>query len=235
MIIGIDVYHNPDRRHSSRLAFVASINAYFTKYFSTSREQRDELGDTLSMCLVKSLESYHNNNDCLPERIIVYRDGVGDGRFNMVLEHEIPQFQKAFSHFGANYNPKFTWINVSKRINTRILGIGPNNCAENPPPGTVVDHTITEKSNYTNFFLVSQKVGEGTVSPTHYTVLYDNADTSADHVQRLTYKLTHMYYNWPGAIRVPAMCQYAHKLAGLIGQYVKKDHHESLNENLFFI
>ena len=28
-----------------------------------------------------------------------------------------------------------------------------------------------------------------------------------------SYKLTHMYFNWPGTIRVPAPCQYAHKLA----------------------
>ena len=28
-----------------------------------------------------------------------------------------------------------------------------------------------------------------------------------------SYKLTHMYYNWPGTVRVPAPCQYAHKLA----------------------
>lgn len=26
-------------------------------------------------------------------------------------------------------------------------------------------------------------------------------------ISRFTYKLTHMYYNWPGTIRVPAPCQ----------------------------
>ena len=30
---------------------------------------------------------------------------------------------------------------------------------------------------------------------------------------QISYKLTHMYYNWPGTVRVPAPCQYAHKLA----------------------
>ena len=28
-----------------------------------------------------------------------------------------------------------------------------------------------------------------------------------------SYKLTHMYYNWPGTVRVPAPCQYAHKVS----------------------
>ena len=35
--------------------------------------------------------------------------------------------------------------------------------------------------------------------------------------KRLAYKLTHLYFNWPGTVRVPAPCQYAHKLGiGLI-------------------
>ena len=39
-----------------------------------------------------------------------------------------------------------------------------------------------------------------------------------DHLQKLTYKLCHLYYNWPRTVRVPAPCQYAHKLAFLVGE-----------------
>ena len=34
----------------------------------------------------------------------------------------------------------------------------------------------------------------------------------AEKLQRLTYKLCHLYFNWPGTVRVPAPCQYAHKV-----------------------
>ena len=37
-----------------------------------------------------------------------------------------------------------------------------------------------------------------------------------DQLQKLTYKLTHLYYNWPGTVRVPAVCQYAHKVSSVI-------------------
>ena len=37
----------------------------------------------------------------------------------------------------------------------------------NPGPGTIVDHTITKKTIY-DFFLVPQKVGQGTVTPSHF-------------------------------------------------------------------
>lgn len=47
-----------------------------------------------------------------------------------------------------------------------------------------------------DFYLVSQSVRQGTVSPTHYNVIYDGVGLQADHMQRLSYKLTHMYFNW---------------------------------------
>ena len=46
----------------------------------------------------------------------------------------------------------------------------------------------------------------------HYNIIYDTTKLGADKFQRLSYKLTHLYFNWPGTVRVPAPCQYAHKL-----------------------
>ena len=55
---------------------------------------------------------------------------------------------------------------------------------DNPPPGTVLDHTVT-KRNWYDFFLVSQHVGQGTVSPTHYVVIQDSLGLPVDAVQRI--------------------------------------------------
>jgi aubergine-like protein len=53
---------------------------------------------------VGALEKYHEVNGCLPERIIVYRDGVGDGQLLSVAEHELPQMLDAFKKAGGqNY------------------------------------------------------------------------------------------------------------------------------------
>ncbi|RWS21128.1 Argonaute 3-like protein [Leptotrombidium deliense] len=46
----------------------------------------------------------------------------------------------------------------------------------------------------------------------------------------LAYKMTHMYWNWPGTIRVPAPCQYAHKLAFLTGTALGKEPHVRLSD-----
>lgn len=47
----------------------------------------------------------------------------------------------------------------------------------------------------------------GTVTPSHYVVIENECNLSADILQQLSYKLTYQYYNWPGSIRVPAPCQ----------------------------
>ena len=124
-------------------------------------------------------------------------------------------------------------IIVKKRIHQRFF-IRNGHTYNNPKPGTIVDTGVT-KNEWFDFFLVSQSVRQGTVSPTHYNVIYDTIGVGADQLQKLTYKLCHLYYNWAGTIRVPAPCQYAHKLAYLVGQNIKKDPNPSLTNRLFFL
>jgi len=50
-----------------------------------------------------ALKKYHEINQALPDRIVVYRDGVGDGQLPLVVEHEVPQFHEAFRNVGNNY------------------------------------------------------------------------------------------------------------------------------------
>lgn len=47
-----------------------------------------------------ALTKFHERNNRLPETVIVYRDGVGDGQLDMVLEQEITQFKAAFEKIG---------------------------------------------------------------------------------------------------------------------------------------
>jgi len=112
--------------------------------------------------------------------------------------------------------PKLLFIVVTKRGNARILSRLGNDYG-NPPPGTVVDDTITLPERY-DFFLVAQEARNGqTVSPTAYNVIHDEILKSPAEVQALTFRMCHMYYNWSGTVAVPAVCQYVHKLAYLTG------------------
>ncbi|CAF4140900.1 unnamed protein product [Rotaria sp. Silwood2] len=223
MVIGMDSYHDSKRRGASVGAFVASTNPTLTKFYSRVIYQRtaQELMDGLAVCMKDALKEYYQNNNCLPEKIVLYRDGVSDGQLAIVAEHELPQIIETFPKIMSGYEPKLAVIIVKKRGNARFFQQEGRNI-QNPQPGTIIDHTVTSAEWY-DFYLISQCARQGTVAPTHYNVIWDRTNFKVDHMQRLTYKLCHLYYNWPGTIRVPAVCQYAHKLAFLVGQSLHQD------------
>ena len=54
---------------------------------------------------------------------------------------------------------------------------------------------------------------QGCVLPTHFNVPLNESVLTKFEIQSLTYALCHFYFNWAGSIKVPAPCQYAHKIA----------------------
>ncbi|XP_033618288.1 piwi-like protein 3 isoform X2 [Fukomys damarensis] len=231
MFIGIDCFHDIINRQKSIAGFVASTNEELTKWCSQCvfQEPGQELVDGLSSCLEAALDSWFRNVQEQPDSVVVYRDGVGDGQLQALLDHEIPQLVNLL----RKRQVKLTFIVVKKRINTRFFV----ECQEhlyNPPSGTVIDAALTREEWY-DFYIVSQFSKHGTVTPTHYNVIYDTVCLDPDTVQRLTYKLCHMYYNFPGIIRVPAPCHYAHKLAYFVGQNIQQEPHNSLSDCLYYL
>ncbi|XP_071783920.1 piwi-like protein 1 isoform X6 [Centroberyx gerrardi] len=235
MIVGIDCYHDSAAGKRSIGALVASLNQGMTRWFSKCvlQSRGQEIMDGLKMALIGALKDYLKFNNCLPSRIIVYRDGVGDGMLQSVVSYEVPQIMESIKSMGHDYVPKLTVVVVKKRISSRFFA-HINGKVSNPPPGTIVDTEVTRPEWY-DFYIVSQAVRMGSVSPTHYNVVYDTSGLKPDHMQRLTYKMCHMYYNWQGIIRVPAPCQYAHKLAFLVGQSIHREPNTHLDDYLFYL
>ncbi|XP_039273647.1 piwi-like protein 1 [Styela clava] len=236
MIIGIDTYHDSAQKGQSVGGFIASINPSFTRWYSNTTFQQTgtEMIDGLKRCFSGALKKYHRDNGQLPGKIFVFRDGVGDGQLETVREHEVPQMLQCLElPETPDYKPNFAYIVVKKRVNARFFTKG-RQALVNPPPGTIIDDVVTRPEWY-DFFVVSQSVREGTVSPTHYNVIFDKSGLQPNHMQRLAYKLCHLYYNWPGTVRVPAPCLYAHKLAFLVGQSIHKPPSPALQDKLYFL
>ena len=235
MIVGIDTYHDSAQRNRSVVCMVASLNRTFSRWYTRWNFQstHEELGSGLQVAMNQCVKKFAEVNGSLPTRIIVFRDGVGDGQLNMVTEYELPQIKKGFEPFGIDCKPQLAMVVVKKRVNSRFFGKQGRDFF-NPPPGTLIDNSATRPEWY-DFFIVSQSVRQGTVTPTHYNIIHDTTTLKPDFMQRLAYKLCHLYYNWPGTIRVPAPCQYAHKMAFLVGQSIHRDPHLSLPDKLFYL
>ncbi|XP_051508988.1 piwi-like protein 1 [Myxocyprinus asiaticus] len=235
MIVGIDCYHDTATGKRSIGALVASLNQGMSRWFSKCvlQNRGQEIIDALKGSLQAALKAYLKYNNSLPSRIIVYRDGVGDGMLQSVVDYEVPQIMQSIKTMGQDYEPKLSVVVVKKRISSRFFARIDGKIA-NPPPGTVIDTEVTRPEWY-DFFIISQAVRFGCVAPTHYNVVFDNSGLKPDHMQRLTYKLCHMYYNWQGIVRVPAPCQYAHKLAFLVGQSIHKEPNMNLDDFLYYL
>ncbi|KAH8034243.1 hypothetical protein HPB51_021956 [Rhipicephalus microplus] len=123
MVVGVDVYHDVTRGRQSVLGLVASMNRNMTRWFSKCafQDPGKELVNCLKVALLEALVKYYEVNHCRPDRIFIFRDGVGDGQLKHVDEYEIEQVISAFPCLSPGYNPSIAVVIVQKRINTRIF------------------------------------------------------------------------------------------------------------------
>lgn len=194
MFVGYDVCHDTRDRAKSYGAIVATMDMRrSTRFFSSvsAHTNGEELSNNLSLDMVKALKQYQSEHSCLPDRIMFYRDGVGEGQTSYVFEHELRHLRDTLQQFYGEKPLKLGFIIVSKRINTKFF-MEDRQRVTNVPPGTIVDDVVTLPERY-DFFLVSQNVTQGTATPTNYNVLYDTFGMPPDHIQQLTYKMCHLY------------------------------------------
>lgn len=149
MTIGFDVTHNTKDRSKSYGAFVATMDLNVCpKYFSavSAHQNGEEMSSNIELHVIKAMKAYREQHGTLPERIFFYRDGVGDGQIEYVHSQEVTKLamklREIYSNVGdGSLAPKFSFIIVNKRLNTRIFK--GTNSVKNPNSGTVVDNTIT--------------------------------------------------------------------------------------------
>ncbi|MBZ3880721.1 Piwi-like protein 4 [Sciurus carolinensis] len=234
MVVGIDICRDTFSKDVAVVGFVASLNPRITRWFSRCILQKTtDIADCLKVFMTGALNKWYKLNHSLPARVIVYRDGVGDGQLKTVVEYEVPQLLSSVTESSSNTSCRLSVIVVRKKCMPRFF-TEMNHTVQNPPLGTVVDAEATRPKWY-DFYLISQTACRGTVCPTYYNVIYDDNCLKPDHMQRLTFKLCHLYYNWQGLIGIPAPCQYAHKLTFLVAQSIHKEPNLELANYLFYL
>lgn len=142
MVVGFDVYHDTKDKTKSYGALVATMDMNeSSNFFScvSPHKTGNEISNNFVVDMEKALMAFKEKHEnTLPEKILIYRDGVGEGQINYVREIEIKNLLVMLDerYKGAPYG--LTFIIVSKRIKTRLF-----EGYENPSPGTVVDDIIT--------------------------------------------------------------------------------------------
>lgn len=237
MTIGFDLARDTNDKNVFYACLVATMDLKQEMSFfsSVSRLEGPHCTKELMVNMVKALAAYKTKHGTYPTMIFFYRGGVGEGDIPYVLNIELNQLietlNKGYEHDNIDF--KMAYIIVSKKVNTRFWQSNGND-ARNPAPGTVIDNTVTLKERY-EFFLVSQNCNQGTISPTNYHVIYDTTGFAPEKLQAWTYIQTHLYFNWYGTTRIPAVLQYANKLGFLISNYMHRVPNEDLSNKLYFL
>ncbi|KAF9242311.1 ribonuclease H-like domain-containing protein [Melanogaster broomeanus] len=191
MVVGMDVTHpspGSAKGTPSIAAVVASIDNHYAQYPASLeiQETKKEMITNLKVMMVDRIKLFQRKNkETLPERVLVYRDGVSEGQFDIAF--------RSFSTPKGPYRPKLTIIICGKRHHTRFYPTEEDTAAGdgNPRAGTVVDRGVTAVYDF-DFFLQAHGGLQGTTRPTHYYVVHDEIGFKANELQGLTNSLSYI-------------------------------------------
>ncbi|KAL0948418.1 hypothetical protein HGRIS_010999 [Hohenbuehelia grisea] len=218
MLVGIDVTHpgpGSVKGTPSIAAVVASVDELYGQYPASMeiQESKKEMVTNLKGMMKERLASFLKRNKTLPSRVLVYRDGVSEGQFNIVIDDELRSIKEAFQETQTPkgpYQPQLTIVICGKRHHTRFYPTEAVNADKdgNPRPGTVVDRGVTAVYHF-DFFLQAHGGLQGTTRPTHYYVVHDEMSFTADQLQQLTNAVSYLFARATKAVSLAAPAYYA--------------------------
>ena len=184
----------------------------------TCKNNAEEISKTLNELLDEAIKGLHflGHAPHPPEYIIIYRQGGNHLQNVKTSQLEIPIFlgninqkKEKFESF-RKYNTKLIYICCNLKGDLKFFEESKNGYS-NPPSGLCIDERIVESGKY-EFYLQPQYVNQGTATPCHYEVLYQDMDEknpennmSIEELENLSFQLSFYYWTWSGAVRVPGV------------------------------
>ena len=224
MVVGIDVTHpspGSSQGAPSIACIVASVDEHLFQWPGSIRTQtgKQEMVQGLEEMVLERLDLWRRKHNRLPTKIVIYRDGVSEGQYDLVLRHELPPFQEAFKkRYGAETEwPKVAIIVVGKRHHTRFYPTREDEAdynaqkgrgSWNPLPGTIVDRGIAGKV-LREFWLQAHQGLQGTARPAHYVVIKDDIPFEADELEQFTHNMCYLFNRATKAVSICPPAYYA--------------------------
>ncbi|PWY89283.1 Piwi-domain-containing protein [Aspergillus heteromorphus CBS 117.55] len=231
MLVGIDVTHPSPGSSSaapSVAGMVASVDSSLGQWPAELRIQtaRQEMVNDLDTMLKAHLNRWARaHKSAYPENIIVYRDGVSEGQYDLVVQQELTLLKEACKETypapdTAKGLPRISIVVVGKRHHTRFYPskLEDADRSGNPHNGTVVDRGVTEARNW-EFYLQAHTALKGTARPAHYFTVWDEIfcrekakfphQNAADILEGLTYHVCFLFGRATKAVSICPPAYYA--------------------------
>ncbi|KAI5169234.1 eukaryotic translation initiation factor 2C [Pancytospora epiphaga] len=242
ILVGIDVTHPGlgELDSPSIVSVVASMDYKFVTYKTSivQQERGQEIVSEMRSVMRNMLKSHYGATKVKPERVVVFRDGVGDSMFDAVFSAEIEAILGSCSDLSPSYRPELTFIVAQKRHSVRFSS---NN--SNLVPGTIVDglgdpsssgktpaSTMVSFSKCVyDFYLSSHNALQGTAHPVRYLVLLNESNFSASYLHEAVYGLCHLYMRATKSVSVVPPIYYAHLAAARGKCYLERSDDGSIS------
>ena len=215
LILGLE---NKQEKGETLFTMTSTISSNLDKTitsFKKCKNIKEEKDQTLKELFGKALQAMQINKvPHPPDFIILYRQGGNYVQNKKMADNEVPVFldflnsKKAENKAFAKYNPKFIYVCCNLKAELKFFQKN-NNSLSNPKSGLCVDSSITQKDKY-EFYIQPQFVNQGTATPCHYQVLYEDRDLEnegnnlkLEELEIISFYLSFYYWTWAGAVRVP--------------------------------
>ncbi|TPX48761.1 hypothetical protein SeLEV6574_g01860 [Synchytrium endobioticum] len=234
MIMGADVSFGPPGSNAPTIcSVVGSLDRRFSFYNAAIRmgEPRQEIITDLKSAVKELFNSFRTRTSIYPQRVIFFRDGLSEGRFQHTLL-EIEAIKVACDELDID-RVRLTYIVITKRHHIRFIPSEAKDASRsgNCPPGTTIDYGVTHPFLF-DYLQYGQQGLLGTSRPAHYTVLYDDQNWTADEIQDLCWRLCHVSARCNRSISLVAPVAYAHLVANRGRYYHERDESQGENPHL---
>lgn len=238
LCIGFDVAH-PGARNNFQMeshhnnepsvlgyAYTTTPNANVTHGGYVYIRPRQTVLDKIQLyrALKPALKDYNERMGKMPKRVFIFRGGVNEAEFIKISTLEAKSLGLAMREilqeiYPNATMPSLTMVGISKQHNMRLLRpqnqINPADKApaQNVAPGTLLNHTITNKE-FHQFVFVAHKSIQGSAKPCVGTVLAQKGNPlSTDLIEQMTINMCFHHEIVPLGISVPAPVASAGQLA----------------------
>ncbi|KAF5287318.1 hypothetical protein FQR65_LT02191 [Abscondita terminalis] len=169
MICAIDTYLGFDQKLPPVCSSVTNLASDGIQWYSKINFLKD---DSIQNKVDDAAHKFFEINGEYPEQIVIYHTST-ESLLDTVIKY----------YNDLNVSFKLTVVLVSNDVKLWCFD-------KNVPPGTVIRDKIVESCD---FFLFSNARG-GVCRPIHYAVIKNGANIALNVLERLTYKLCHLYY-----------------------------------------
>lgn len=223
----------PTEVPASTAGFISTYEGSFEYIYSQKKNlmpnRLNQGGEVQQQTLMKtfiknSCEVYSAFNSSLPDRIVVFRDGVSDGQISTVLETEINSLYEYLCQRYREANRPMCDLKVIVAQKTCAMRLAAVSNTDLRPGFYILNHSPDNKQKGSEFIMASQAIVHGTTpKPIRYKLIFDSTEASMDNSSfkqliELTNTMAYGYVNWPQAISLPHILHMAHLLSKFCGE-----------------